>query len=234
MIAFFDLLATVVSFIFGVMVFNQYLTRRKPYQLAWSIGLLMFAAASLAEALSDLGGWTPLLVKVYYLFGATLTVGYFALGSAFLLLSERTARGVAVLLGALTIIAIFLISGAGVDATRLADESWRALDRSVAMKVLSISINSIGSFFIIGGAIWSSVKFFQKTGDVTRVLGNVLIAAGVLVVASGGTLAGLLGIGGEHSFAVQSVLQAIGVSIMFTGFLQASKPPKPVSDTEDR
>src|SRR2546429_25132 len=37
--------ATVVSLIFAALVFNQWISRRKPFQLAWSVGLALYGVA---------------------------------------------------------------------------------------------------------------------------------------------------------------------------------------------
>ena len=79
----FPLVATVVSVVFAAQVFRQYLQRRRPYQLIWSIALLMFGLGALAETLATLGSWNESLVKIYYLFGGTLVVGYLGLGTLY-------------------------------------------------------------------------------------------------------------------------------------------------------
>lgn len=226
MIALADLLAAGVSLIFGAMVLNQYLSRKKPFQLAWSIALFMFGAASLAAALGSTLGWNPILAKTYYFFGAMIVVGYFALGTVYLLFSETAARIYLYVLLAMTAVSAALIIGAEVDTARLAPDQWEALIRTTAMKILTISLNTIGTIIIVGGAVYSAIKYFQKTGDLDRVISNGLIAGGVFIIASGGTLGGLFKVGGDASQALQSVFQAIGIAVMFAGFIKASQPPK--------
>jgi hypothetical protein len=80
----FPLVATLVSFTFSFLLLRQYIERRKPYQLVWAISLSMFGLGALAETISTASSWTPFLAKMYYLFGATLIVGFLALGSLYL------------------------------------------------------------------------------------------------------------------------------------------------------
>ena len=44
--AVFPLIAAVVALVFSGLLFRQYLQRRRSYQLAWAIALLMYAVAS--------------------------------------------------------------------------------------------------------------------------------------------------------------------------------------------
>src|SRR3990172_4769453 len=79
----FPLSATIVSLVFSIQVFRQYLQKQRPYQLVWSAALLMFGIGALAETFATIGSWNELLVKVYYLFGGTLVVGYLGLGTLY-------------------------------------------------------------------------------------------------------------------------------------------------------
>src|SRR5207245_9598875 len=69
----------------------RYLSRRRAHQLAWTIGLAMFAAAAVAGALARSGGATEAEYRVFYLFGAILIVAWLALGTVFLVV-RRVAR----------------------------------------------------------------------------------------------------------------------------------------------
>jgi len=86
----FPLAATLVSLVFSGLVLRQYIDKRRAYQLAWSVALLMFGIASLAETIAVAGTWNELLVKTWYLFGAMLVVGYLAVGSLYVA-DPRTA-----------------------------------------------------------------------------------------------------------------------------------------------
>ena len=55
---------------------QQWLARRKPHQMAWSVGLLMYAVAALMEAASELVGvWNPTVYRFYIVLAASM-VGY--------------------------------------------------------------------------------------------------------------------------------------------------------------
>jgi hypothetical protein len=77
--------------------------------------------------------------------------------------------------------------------------------------------NIYGSLTLIGGALYSTYLFWRKRVMGNRVIGNILIAAGALSIASASTLTRL----GLGSFLyIGELLAAI---IMFAGFIVASR-----------
>src|SRR5437899_9187213 len=75
--------ATIVSVAFAALVFNQWIARRKPYQLAWSLGLGLYGAAAFLQFLAEAYGWSVATYKVYYLIAALL-VAVVGIGSTLL------------------------------------------------------------------------------------------------------------------------------------------------------
>src|SRR3954463_8974989 len=94
----------------------RYLRRRRWHQLAWTIGLAMFAAAAVAGALARMSGATETEYRVFYLFGAILNVAWLALGTLFLLV-PRVARWAAWAVLALTLVAAVAVFSAPVNLT---------------------------------------------------------------------------------------------------------------------
>jgi len=84
--------------------------------------------------------------------------------------------------------------------------------------------NIYGLLTLVGGAIWSAYLFWRKRVLPNRVIGNVLIAAGALLIGSASTLTRL---GYGQFLYLGELLSAI---IMFAGFRFAAKPqPKEIS-----
>src|SRR2546423_9623420 len=75
--------ATVISLAFASLVFAQWLGRRRPYQLAWSLGLGLYAIAAFTQFLAEAYGWSVTVYKIYYLVAAPL-VAVLGIGSVFL------------------------------------------------------------------------------------------------------------------------------------------------------
>lgn len=90
-------LTSILAFVMAIALLDQWRERRRSYQLAWAIGTLLFGLASLCEALAAAGGWNTGLLRVWYLAGAVLNVGWLGLGTALLLAKTRFGYTYAVL-----------------------------------------------------------------------------------------------------------------------------------------
>ncbi len=86
-------LSSSLSFIFAIMVGDQWLRRRQPYQLVWTIGLLWYGISAGTEFLGGFLGWSEPLYRTWYLIGAIYVAGWLGLGTVFLL--SRTRFGFA-------------------------------------------------------------------------------------------------------------------------------------------
>ena len=204
-------LSAIVSAVFAAVMGARYLSRRRAHQLAWTIGLAMFAAAAVAGALARSGGATEAEYRVFYLFGAILNVAWLALGTVFLLV-PRVARWALWGVLALTIVAALAVFTSPVDLSAAVD-TGRGFDQAPLPRILAGIGSGIGSVILIGGALWSAWVFLRRRHEGRRALGNVIIAIGVLVAAAGGTAAftGASGVVEWTNFA--------GVTLIFVGFL---------------
>jgi hypothetical protein len=89
------MLATIVSLLFSLMVFDQYLHKHKPYQLAWSFGLLLFSLAAFAQFLGTSFGWygaNQIFFRLWFLCGAIGTSAFLGMGTLFLIAKPKVAH----------------------------------------------------------------------------------------------------------------------------------------------
>lgn len=227
MTAFLVSTAMIVGFALAIVILNHYAAApaRRQHELVWGISFLMFGLAALIELLGDTIGWTDLMARVYYITGAILAVAYLGIGEAMLLWHGRTAK-IALWLGigftAITLVALFL---APVDMNVLhGDAPWRAVAPKGSLPSILAGIsNSIGTLLIVGGALYSAWVFWRKGIQRQRMIGCVLLAVGTLTVASGGFFVGWFG--GQHAWLYPPM--ALGVIIMFVGYLQTTRIPAP-------
>jgi hypothetical protein len=215
--------AAAASAAFAVAVLRQYAARRRPYQLAWGIALSMFTVASLALTAGVVAGWTPVSFKLYYLFGAVLNVPWLALGTVELLAGPATRRAYLAALAVFTLVSVILVALARVTA---ADLAGRLLPEGkeflpVAVRVLAVVGNSVGTLVVVGGAVASGLAMRSRRDLRPRFEGTLLIALGVLLAASGGVLAFLA------SSDKLALGLAVGASVMYLGFRRASTPARP-------
>lgn len=83
------LLSSVLALAFAAMVGDQWIRRRQPYQLVWTIGLVWFGIAAGTEFLGGAFGWNEPLYRTWYLVGAVWVAGWLGLGTAYLLAKTR-------------------------------------------------------------------------------------------------------------------------------------------------
>lgn len=89
-------LSAILCFVFAATVADQWLRRRQPYQLVWTVGLLWFGVAAGSEAIAGISGWNELLYRTWYLFGAVWVAGWLGLGTVYLLARTRFGYAFAV------------------------------------------------------------------------------------------------------------------------------------------
>jgi hypothetical protein len=85
------LLSSALSFIFAALVGDQWLRRRQPYQLVWTLGLLWYGISAGTEFVGSAFGWNEALYRGWYLIGAFGVAAYLGLGTVYLL--NRTRFG---------------------------------------------------------------------------------------------------------------------------------------------
>jgi hypothetical protein len=216
-------LSTIVTFIFTVVVYNRYRQRGGIHLLLWALGLLFYGLGTLGEVI--LGStYSAFVLKLWYLMGAMLTAAWLGMGTVHLLIRKgNTAMILTWVLAAVSLLAVFLVFSAPVndvayEVSRPASEQYRdILTRSGLIIFLTILLNIYGTITLVGGAIYSAFLFWRKKVLANRMYGNILIAAGALSPALGGTFlkAGLV------DFLYLSEL--IGAVVMFAGFILATQ-----------
>ena len=225
---FYPLVATLISAAFAVTLWMQYRAKPRPYLLAWSVALGVYALAALTEVIGAAAGWNPLLYRLYYFFGGITVVGILALGSVYLLAPRfgRTALAALLTLAAIGLVGIL---GASLQVGLLDTHQVPSADViklqhgvfNVAAILMAAILNIVGSVILIGGAVWSFFSMLLRGAPPSRLAGNILIAGGAFIVAGASTLFRLF-----HVYDLFYVGQAIGVLVMFGGFLAAQRAPR--------
>lgn len=214
-----------IGAIFAIVLFNHYFTtRRRPHELVWGVAFLLFSIGAACQVYADLvGDWTSTSARLYYLTGAVLNVGYLGLGTVYLMFNRRVAHVALAIMLVLTAVSVFVIFTVPIDATKLqAEAGWKAVAAiSTAPRWLAAIINSLGTLLVVGGALWSGFVFWRKRIMKNRMIGVFLLAAGTFLVALGGTITGLTGL---KNYDYLYLSMAIGVVVMFVGYLQTIRP----------
>ena len=218
-------LSTIVTFAFAYSVFNRYRQRGGTHLLLWTIGLVFYGLGTLTESILS---FTPsiFLVRIWYLTGAMLTAAWLGMGTVHLLVRKgNLAQVLTWILAAVSVLALILVflvptTSVAFDVTRPVSEQYRELFSSNGflryLLAPTIVLNLYGTITLVGGAIYSAFLFWRKRILMNRMLGNILIAAGALSPAMGGTLlrAGLTD--------MLYLSELVGAVLMFIGFMMAT------------
>ncbi len=218
------ILTTIITFIFAAAVFSRYSVRRGPHLLLWGIGLVLYGLGALTEVIL-LFTFNAMALKLWYLCGAMLTAAWLGQGTINLLVRRRgVAPALNIILGAVSVVAVALVMLAPVTPAAshfnpgvpLSSQYKDILTRSSLTIILTILLNTYGTFTLVGGAIYSAYIFWRKHVLFNRMIGNILIAAGAILPAIGGSFIQM----GLPDFLY--LTEFLGAILMYVGFLQAT------------
>lgn len=217
-----SILSTVVAFAFTFAILRRYVERRGIHLLLWGVGMALYGLGTLTEALM-LFTFHPIILKTWYLAGAMLTAAWLGQGTVHLLIRKRgVALALTYILAAVSLVSVLLVLAAPVSEAGfrfdqpVSGQYKELMTRSAPVVVLTILLNLYGTLGLVGGALYSAFLFWQKKVLINRLMGNILIAAGAMMPAMGGTFirAGL------PDWLYLSEL--LGAIIMYAGFVLAS------------
>jgi MFS family permease len=214
------LLASVVSFLFTLMVFDQFLRRRKTYQIVWTIGLFLFTLAAFSQFLGTAYGWRDDVnyYRLWYICGAIGTSAFLGMGTIFLIAPRRVALWVLAGLVLFFSVAAVLVFTAPVEVTALpfdSSEEVKGTGFPTYVRALTPFFNIFGAGFLAFGAAQSTWIFWRKRVKFYRVLSNGLIFAGAIAASAAGTIE-RFHLNAADAFSLATLL---GVTLIFSGFL---------------
>ena len=86
MVSYIPVLTTLFSVFFLGRIVPHYLSKRSPYLLWWTLGVLTFSLGTLTESINAIFGWSEWNTKVWYIVGALLGGYPLAQGTIYLLM----------------------------------------------------------------------------------------------------------------------------------------------------
>jgi hypothetical protein len=208
--------AAALAAAFCVSTWERWLLRRRRHELAWCASFACYAVASLALAVGLAGGWNGFVFRAFYAAGAVATVPILATGTAYLHFGRRTGDVVAAITIVLTAIGVGVVMGSPFTHALPLDELAQGSKVfGPGPRIFAAVGSGVGATAVIAGAIYSALKRRQPSA-------NVLIALGVAANGASGLLNSL--VGETRGFVV---MLAIGITLLFAGFLLATTAPAP-------
>jgi hypothetical protein len=216
--AYVSLATSIVSLIFAVTVLDQYFARRKPHQLLWAAGLLMYCVSTFTEFWWNVIGHDVVIYRLWYLIGAIMVAAYLGQGTLYLLVRRRRAHAIMIALAAATVYAAVRVFAVNIDISGLTKLTGVGILPTDVRAIITPIFNAFGTFALVGGAIYSAFIFWRKRVLPHRVVANILIAVGALLPAAGGIHISVAG-----DINLFYIFELAGVIVMFIGFLRASE-----------
>jgi hypothetical protein len=205
-----------LSLSLGLRLLRHYLTRPRIHTLCYALGILLTAVAAFPELFHELVGGLPTPIWWLYWMSASTLVGLLGAGTSYLI-SPRLGK--AAMAGVILLTAWVVVTTIATAGPTPADFTAAAFQHAPtgAVKLPFVLQNALGSVVILGGALYS---FYR-----TRAVYNILIAAGTLIFASGGSMAGM------HLPGIFYFTQTLGIIILYLGVSQSLAPrqSKPVA-----
>lgn len=207
------ILTTLFSIFFFKEIYQHYLLKKTTYLMWWAIGVLTFGLGTLSESINILIGWSAANVRYWYIVGALLGGFPLAQGSVYLLMKKKFADSTSILL-----IVFIVVASISVILTPilLPDNFDYKLTGKVFewkwVRYFSPIINIYAFIFLVGGAIYSALKYYRQGIKEAPFRGNIFIAIGGL----------LPGIGGSFTRAgyveVLYVTEFLGLVLIYYGY----------------
>jgi len=224
------IITTILAAFFSFEVLSRY--RRKPqawHLLWWGIGIVTYGIGTLIESAVAFSGWHVALFKSWYIFGALLGGAPLGIGTVYLLLPKRVGHiCVSALLVVVSVTSLFVI----LSPIRYSFVDPHILNGVVLgwqkIRLVSPFINSFAFIFLVGGAIYSAVKYLRIPGSRNVAYGNVLIAVGGVLPGIGGAMSRM-----GHTEALY-VGELFGVILIWLGYRRCQRGvvrPEPSAKT---
>lgn len=219
------IVAALIALAFGVQLLIRSGRSKTWHEAVWGLAMLMFFLATGALVLGVADGWSSAEFRAYWLFGAVLTVPWLGLGELYLLIKKRWVSHLLLilLLGATAWASATVRTAPVSEALAMEFPLGREVfgDGSDAHR-LSQYYAYPGYLILVGGAVWSAFRIRGRQELRDRFLGTLLIAVGATIVFVGSGLGA-----GFGNFAVFSIGHAIGIAVMYWGFLTATRVSRP-------
>ena len=216
--------SSLVSVIFAFFVLRRYLARRGLHLLLWGIGMIFYGIGGFCEGYYGAFGWSPLVFRLWYLFGAILVAAWLGQGTVYLLVKRLWAHALMVVLALGSLYSAFRVFGAELDPSLMTASLHTGSEMSghaivtPGVRMLTPFFNIYGTITLVGGAGYSIWLFWRKRVLLHRTIGNIFIAVGAILPAFGGTFSRVGFAGALY------VSEFLGAVLMFIGFLRATTP----------
>jgi len=180
---------TLFSVYFLVILFRHWQQRKEAMHIFWwMLGVLFYGAGTVTESINTLSGFSVTNFRAWYILGALLGGAPLAQGTVYLLMKRKTANILSAILIAVVVVAAVLVILSPVHPELI--ENNRMTGKILEWKFvryITPFVNLYAFTFLVGGAIYSAIKYAKDQQFRNRFLGNIFIAIGGLLPGIGGS-----------------------------------------------
>ena len=198
--------------------------RPRPHLSAYTAGMAMFTLAVWALCAGLGWGWNGLSYRTFFLFGGVLNIPFLALGSVFLSVGRRAGHIMTVGLFGFSAMATTLVTTTPFarplpEGGIPADIFPSIAEAGFGPRLLAAVAGGFGTLVLVSAALWGAIRF--RRANPRRAAANLVITAGVLAAATGGTILGFL-----HESSSFSISLLAAASLIWWGYrLSSGRPP---------
>jgi hypothetical protein len=156
------LLSSLLSFVLALFLLDQWLERRRSYQLIWTIGMVWYGVSAGTEFVGGAFGWSEPLYRAWYLIGAVYVAAWLGLGTMYLLGKTRFGYGAA-----------FSVLLAGLF-TLLSQAKAQYADTGI-LPTAAFAIAAVGALLI-------TIETYRGTGRWAWIAGALIIGGSVVAI----------------------------------------------------
>ena len=214
LIDYIPMVTTVLAAIFTVILYRRWRVSPGAIYLAWwTFGVAAYGLGTLAESLNTVFGWQEWVFRSWYIAGALLGGFPLAQGTAYLLLKKKTAHRITAFFGVYITAAAIAVLATPIQYDLVTDRLTGAVMEWQWVRLWSPLVNTYAFFFLVGGAIWSAVRYWRRSDrPASRVGGNALIALGGILPGIGGSFAR------AGQIEVLYVTEFLGLILIWAGY----------------
>ena len=152
------ILTTLLSAVFGTIIFRRALARPdRPHLMWWAAGVYIYGLGTLAESLVTVFGWSPMVFRLWYVTGALLGGVPLAQGSVYFHFARRTANRMSAVVVPYIVLAAIAVCLTPLDASLA--EPHRLSGRVMVwhwVRLLSPWINLYAEvLYVVNASAWS-------------------------------------------------------------------------------
>ena len=202
--------------------------RPRPHLSAYTTGMAMFTMGVWALLSGQLWGWSGFSYRAFFLFGAVLNIPFLALGSVFLSVGRRVGHIMVVGLFGFSAMATTLVSvtpfARSLPDSGIPSNIFPSIaETGFGPRLLAAVGGGLGTVVLVSAALWGAVRF--RKFSPRRAAANLVITAGVLAAATGGTILGFL-----HESSAFSISLLAAASLIWWGYRLAGSRERPEPD----